>query len=90
MRKNELRDVHERKIRWFLIKSEEELEQELTKLHKKIMDYNRSIDELIFFDELGTHERARYRHVNAEREKLHSEVEKMCDRLSRSNRRYIS
>ena len=85
-----IRDAHERKIRWFLIKSEKELEQKLTKLYKKIMDYNRSIDELILFDELGTHESVRYRRVNAKKERLHSEVEKMCDRLSHLYRRSIS
>lgn len=79
---------YETKIRWFLIKREEGLKEDLTKLYETIVKYNSSIDELMSLGELRTQKH--FQSVNAEREKLHSDVEKMWDRLSYLSRRYIS
>ena len=80
--------VHERKIRWFLINVEEGLKEDLTKLYENTMKYNRSIDELMYLGKIRTQKH--FRDINAERENLCSDVEKMWNRLSHLHRRSIS
>jgi len=83
-----IEDSHERKIRWFLIRCEEGVEHELTKLYDSIMKYNRSIDELISLGELRT--KKHFQPVNVERKKLHSDIEVMWETLSRLHMSFIS
>lgn len=83
-----IRTLHDRKIRWFLIKCEEGLEKDLTKLYRKILKYNSSVDELMFLGELRTQKQ--FTSINAEREELRPDAEKMCKRLSELYRRSIS
>lgn len=83
-----IRTLHDRKIRWFLIKSEEGLDEDLTKLYKNLVKYNSSIDELMSLGELRTPKH--FRSINAERENLRSGVEEMWERLCRLHRRSIS
>lgn len=82
-----IRTSYERKIRWFLIKSEEGLEEQLTKLYRNIVKYNSSIDELIVLGELRTRER--FQHINLEREKLHLDMEKILESLSSLRYRFL-
>lgn len=83
-RLQQIRTPHERKIRWFLIKSEQGLEEDLTKLYKNIAKYNDSIEGLMFLGDLRTPKD--FRSINREREDLHSDIEKMRERLSRLHR----
>jgi hypothetical protein len=69
------------KIRWFLIKSDEGLEEDIVKLYNNIMKYNSSYDELLSLGDLRTTES--FDRINTEREKLSSDMKKVWDRISR-------
>lgn len=71
---------NERKIRWFLINSVEGLSEDLIKLYNEIIGYNSLIAELLALGEFRTQNH--FTRVNAERETLHSEINKRYEKLS--------
>lgn len=79
-----VRDLDEKKIRWFLITSETGLEEELRELYKAISGFNDSIDELMRLGEFRT--KRHFRGINCRREELHSKAQKTWERLSVRNR----
>jgi hypothetical protein len=79
---------YEKKIRWFLIESVEGLEEALIELYRSIMKFNSAVDELLSLGVLRTQEH--FREINAEREKLRSDVEKTLHRLSDLQSSYFS
>jgi hypothetical protein len=68
------------KIRWFLIKSDKGLEEELVNLYNIIMKYNSLYDELMSLGDLRTTES--FDQINTEREKLSLDMKNIRDRIS--------
>lgn len=83
-----IRTQHERKIRWFLIESEEGLKEELIELYRNIAEYNSSCDELMSLGELRTTNH--FEPINAEREKLQAKMKEIHGNLSQLLRHCIS
>ena len=79
-RLNNVKNVEESKIRWFFIRSKEELEEALNKLYSAIERYNNSFDVLMSLGDLRTTKS--FDHINAERMKLSEEVKKILDTVS--------
>ena len=87
-RLQQIRDPKEKRIRWFLVESNEELEKELRQLYRKITEYNDAYDELIALGEFRN--KKHFDLINAEREKIQGNIEIVKERLSDLQRRYIS
>jgi len=79
---------YEKKIRWFLIESEEGLAKALTELYRGIMKFNGTVDELLSLGERRTQKH--FEGINTEREKLRLELEEILNRMSNLQSRYTS
>ena len=87
-RVNEIRDSDDRKIRWFLIRLEEGLEEDLRKLYEKIGKYNNTINEALQLGDLRTEKH--FRTINVERRRLHSNIEKIVKKAYQLHSKYVS
>jgi len=86
-RLQQARPPHERRIRWFLIKGEEGLKEDLTELYEEIVKYNNIIEAALYLGDLRADKH--FQEINRERERLHSNIEKMLERLSDLHERYV-
>jgi len=73
-------DSDEEKIRWFLIESEKDLKEALTKLYERIIKCDNLVAELRSYGEARTQKH--FETANIEREKLRLEVDEIAKRLS--------
>jgi len=87
-RLNEIRGSDERKIRWFLIRSEEGLEEDLSQLYEKITKYNNTISEALHLGDLKT--KRHFQTINTERRRLHSNIEKIIKKVCQLHSKYVS
>jgi hypothetical protein len=78
---------YEKKIRWFLIESEKQLEEKLARFYEEITKYNGLIDNFMSLGEFRTDEHIQ--ELNIEREKLHSSLGKIMESLSKVHERHI-
>jgi hypothetical protein len=78
---------YERRIRCFLVESEKQLEENLTRLYEGITKYNGLIDRFMSLGEFRTDEH--FQELNIEREKLHSSLGRIIESLSEVHERHI-
>jgi hypothetical protein len=81
-----IREGNDRKIRWFILKTEKGLEEDLNRLYERIKEYN-SLDRLIAREQLRTLKDIE--RLNAEREQLQKTVAETKERLVVLQRKFI-
>lgn len=79
---------YERKVRWFLIDSEERLKADLSGIYENIVKYNDLIDESLSLGDLRTEDD--FNRINTGREDLLPDMQKMWKGLSSLHKRALS
>lgn len=77
----------ERKIRWFMLKTDKSLEEKLSKFYNEIVDYNNSVDRLVV---LGENRTSRdFNSINAFRERLREDTHEIKRQLSDLQKKFM-
>ena len=82
-----IKNTNEKKIRWFILKMEKGLEEELVQLYESIRKYNNSCDNLMSLGELRTSKN--FESINIERENVLNVIHMILIRIDNLQRKFI-